>query len=478
LSSLQEQKKDAVTVIHAGWILVYEDGSLKSLKDHDLVIKGDKIEEIIPVRYKGHADVEIDAQNGVALPGFINLHTHADPVLHGTTVDLYPPYDGERDPRIPIDLDTVFLYSVFFPMGNVVCGKLSVEERKALTKLGLMGLVKGGSTTIFEQTSNGAELFAEAAIDLGARVYACDTYHSMDEMPVYDKGKVYYGEHRSAPFAGLEKAIELHKKYDGQADGRIHMALGPHATDTCCPELLRATRAAADKLGCKLTIHVAQSKSEMIHVQEAHGKTPVEYLEENNFLGPDFIGAHGVYANNSDREILKKTGSTIVHCATSFSKGGIPVPLKPFVDAGVNLGVGTDSFSVDYLIELRTAGFIAKVNEEHPWVATARDMLTYGTVNGAKALGRTDIGRLASGAKADVIVVNLNNLQNSPVLDPMRKLVYLSNHNDVETVLIDGRLIVDKGRFITEDEEAVVEKARPAFEKVWRLCEEAGLYSL
>ncbi|MGI6686735.1 MAG: amidohydrolase family protein [Bacillota bacterium] len=481
-------KKNTVTVLRGGWILTYSENKPHVLKDHDLVLVGDHIQEIVPGRFKGHVDVEIDATSGIVMPGFINLHTHADASLHGTTVDLYPPYESGKDSNIPIDLDTVFLYSIFFPLGNILGGYvgnesktqgvLSEEEKAALVRLAVLGLIKGGSTTIVEMCSLGAEYFAQAALEIGARSYIGRSYCSVGRMPFYDKGKVIYDENNSKPFEGLERAIEFHKKYDGTANGRIKAILAPHATDTCNPELLRATREAADKLGSNITIHLAQGIPEMNHIREKFNMTPVEYLDDVKLLGSDLIAAHGVYTNSSDRALLKKTDTTIVHCTTSFAKGGIFLPLKHYIEEGINVGVGTDSFSVDYLIELRTGSFLSKVVEKDPYVATAHDMVRCGTLNGAKALNRSDLGRITPGTKADLIVVNLSGLHNAPVLDPLRKAVYLSSQKDIETVIIDGQVIIEGGKFKNINEEEAIKNAKPAFDKVWEVAQEKGLFTL
>ncbi|MGI6686696.1 MAG: amidohydrolase family protein [Bacillota bacterium] len=482
------KNKNAITVVRGGWVLTYSEDKLNILKDHDVVIVGDEIHEIVPGRFKGNVDVEIDATSGIVMPGFINLHTHSDASLHGTTVDLYPPYDGGIDSNIPIELDTVFLYSIFFPLGNILGGfdgnknkfkgVLSEDEKSALVRLALLGLIKGGSTTIVEMCSLGAELFAEAALEFGARTYVGRSYCSVGRMPFYHNGKVVYDENNSKPFEGLECAIELHKKYDGAANGRIKTILAPHATDTCNLELLRATRETADKLGSNITIHLAQGVPEMNHIREKYNMTPVEYLQDVKLLGSDLIAAHGVYTNRSDRALLKKTDTTIVHCTTSFAKGGIFLPLKHYIEEGVNVGVGTDSFSVDYLIELRTGAFLSKVVEKDPYVATAHNMIKYGTLNGAKALNRSDLGRISPGAKADLIVVNLSGLHNAPVLDPLRKAVYLSSQKDIETVIIDGQVIIENGKFKNINEAEIIKNAIPAFDKVWGVAKENGLFKL
>ena len=485
------KNKDNITVVRGGWVLALIENKPHILKDHDVVIEGDHIQDIVPGRYKGHIDVEIDATSGIVMPGFINLHTHADASLHGTTVDLYPPYgEGKGSSNIPIDLDTVFLYSIFFPLGNILGGYigneseteklLSEEEKSALVRLALLGLVKGGSTTIVEMCSLGAEFFAEHALEVGARAYIGKSYASIGVMPYYDydTGRVIYDESNSTPFEGLERAIEFHKKYDGMANGRIRTILAPHATDTCNPELLRATRETADKLDSNITIHLAQAVPEMEHIREKFNMTPVEYLDDVKLLGPDLIAAHGVYTNRRDRSLLRRTDTTIVHCTTSFAKGGIFLPLKHFIKEGVNVGVGTDSFSVDYLTELRTGSLLSKVVEEDPYIGTAHDMVSYGTLNGAKALNRPDLGRISPGAKADLIVVNLSGLHNAPVLDPIRKAVYSSNQKDIETVIIDGQVIIEDGHFKNIDEEKAIRDAKPGFDKIWSIAQEKGLFTL
>lgn len=462
-----------ITTIHASWVYAFTGDEPTVLTNHDVVLVNDRIEEIVPC-YKGHADLEIDATGKVVIPGLINLHTHASPAQHGTTVDLSVVSKAhQKHPEHP--LDTVFLYSLFFPLRNLFGSKLSKEERAAFLKLGLMALIRGGATTVVEHCGLGADIFAEIAMEMGARVYVGKSYTSLQRMPILYSGQILYEEEVKNPFFGLEQGIELHKRYHGAGQDRVRVMLTPHATETCSPEVLRATREAADKLGCGVHIHLAQSKAEVERIRKGYNQTPVEYLHELGILGPDCLAAHCVYTDEKDWNLLSKTNTTQVHCATTFSKGGVSLPLKPFVENGINVGLGTDSFHTDYIIELRTTALQGKLIEQSPWAATAGDVLAYATLNGAKALNRTDLGRISPGAKADLLIVDLSGLHNAPVLEPLRNLVYLSSQADIDTVIIDGQVIVRGGHFKNIDEKEALKAAQPVFDKLWGLAEEEGL---
>lgn len=464
------------TVISAGWVWAEVDGTPRLLTDHDVVVVADRIADITP-RYDGPVEHRVDARGQLVLPGFINLHTHADPKLHGTTIDVrLPGQDAQlRETSEALD-DTAFLYSIFFPLGNALRDVLSEEEKGVLLQLGLMGLVRGGATTIVEQCTLGAMSFAQAAVDLGARVYVGDTISSMQGMPeLTATGTIRYTENTDNPLHGVERTLRLYERYDGAGDDRVRVMFAPHATDTCNPELLRAVRAQADEKGIGIMMHVAQSGPEVARVREIHGTTPVGYLAALGLLGPDFLAAHCIYTDEHDRELLRQSGTTVVHCPTSFAKGGIVAPYAPFVEAGINVGIGTDSFAVDMLTELRTVSMMAKAVNNSPWIAATTDVIKHVTVDGATALGRPDLGRLAPGAKADLITIDLTKVHNAPVLDALRKAVHLSNINDIHTVMIDGDVIVSAGKFVSMNEREVLEQAEPIFKLIWETAIRRGL---
>lgn len=463
------------TVISAGWVWADVDGAPQVLADHDVVVVADRIAEITPM-YTGPVERKVDARGQLVLPGFINLHTHADPKLHGTTVDVrLPGRDGRLEKTSENLDDTAFLYSIFFPLGNALRDLLSEEQKAILLQLGLMGLVRGGATTIVEQCTLGAGAFAQAAVDLGARVYVGDTISSMRGMPeLTSTGAIRYTENTDNPLHGVERTLRLYERYHGTGADRVRVMFAPHATDTCSPELLRAVRSEADKHGIGVMMHVAQSGPEAARIREVYDTTPVRYLADLGLLGPDFLAAHCIYTDEQDRALLRESGTTVVHCPTSFAKGGLVAPYAPFVEAGVNVGIGTDSFAVDMLVELRTAAMMAKAVNGSPWIADTRDVIKHVTVDGAAALGRPDLGRLTPGAKADLITVDLTKVHNAPVLDPLRKAVHLSNVNDIHTVMVDGNVIVSDGKFTSMNEQEVLEQAEPIFNLIWETAIRRG----
>eukprot|EP01031_Cornospumella_fuschlensis_P000015 gene15-17_t len=161
--------------------------------------------------------------------------------------------------------------------------------------------------------------------------------------------------------ADLLEWDRLRDHWDGKGEGRIRMAMSPHATDTCGPELLRAAVTRARALGVPITVHVAQSADEVALCVQRHGCTPVQYLERVGLLGPDLIAAHCIHSDADDLALLARTGTTVVNCPRTFARGGVFAPYGRFAAAGIRTIIGTDGYNMDLLGELGAAGMISKL---------------------------------------------------------------------------------------------------------------------
>ena len=202
----------------------------------------------------------------------------------------------------------------------------------------------------------------------------------------------------------------------------------------------------------------------------------MEYLDDIGFWGEDVIAAHAIYTTSSDVSILARSGMTVAHCASSYVKSGVHAPMARYRRHGMNVVVGTDQNSMDLIDEMRLAMFSSKLNEDDPNATTVLDVFNAVTLNAAKALGRSDIGRIAPGAKADILLMNLNQAHLSPYRDPLKMLLYHSNRNDVDTVIVDGQIVMAGRGVLTVDEEEIISKANEAARRIWKKAEtEIGL---
>ena len=187
------------------------------------------------------------------------------------------------------------------------------------------------------------------------------------------------------------------------------------------------------------------------------------------------MAAHCVEATDNDLAILKRTDTAVANCVISFARAGTSVPLSRYAKAGLRTGVGTDSHGMNIVSELRTAGFFSKLHEKCAYAATAYDLVNAATNVGASALQRTDIGRIAAGAKADMIIVSLSRPHLQPVWDPIKNLIWKGSNADFAAIMIDGRFVMRDGECPHVDERAIIKKASAAAAKVWSLAEQRGV---
>jgi cytosine/adenosine deaminase-related metal-dependent hydrolase len=234
-------------------------------------------------------------------------------------------------------------------------------------------------------------------------------------------------------------------------------------------------------MGVGLQTHVSQSVVEFQEIMRRYGRTPVEFLHDVGLLGPDLIAGHSIligghskvgYADpwKQDIKLLARTGTTVAHCPLVFARYGIAMEsYAKYLMEGVNIGIGTDTYPMDIIREMGLAATISKIIESEPRVATSRDVFNSVTLSGAKALGRDDLGRIAPGCKADMVIVKLNSINMSPVRDPIRNLVMSGYNSDVTTVIIDGKIVVEDGKVTGIDEEKLAENLQREQEKVWSM---------
>jgi 5-methylthioadenosine/S-adenosylhomocysteine deaminase len=208
-----------------------------------------------------------------------------------------------------------------------------------------------------------------------------------------------------------------------------------------------------------------------------HRRTPVEFLADVGLLGRDCVLGHCIITTahrlaglpaGRDLEVLAASGASVAHCPLVFARRGNALQsFRRYRDAGVNVGLGTDTYPRDMIAEMRWASLACKMVEHDFTAATAAEVFTAATVGGAAALGRDDLGRLAPGAKADLVVVNMRSLRVGPYRDPIRALVNCGTMDDVETVLVDGRPVVEGGRVVGVDEAALLAEAQAEAERLW-----------
>jgi len=398
----------------------------------------------------------IDVPRGVIIPGFINLHFHTDtPITKGFIEDV-----GSAN----------FYGSILYEHLPAMYEATTVDEWYALTRLSMAEMIKNGITTCVEFNSYYPEELAEITRDMGMRCYIAPEVNSLKGCPYSPDGKtvVVEEEEKARAFDKLERNIRLIEKHDGTGNGRVRVTLGPTEPPACNPELLKEVRKYADTLKVPITMHAAETAWEVDFIRERYNKTPIEYVHANGCTGPDVILGHVIFTNESDIQILTRTGTNVAHCPMIFARRGNYLnSLQKYTDAGVNVGIGTDTFPQDIIQEMRLASICSKIADRSYLSAPSQLVFKCATGNGAKALRRDDLGSIRVGAKADLAVVNFDHLNMVPVRDPLKVLVSCGSGYNVDTTIVNGEILMQNKKFTTVSEETIVDQAWAAARKVW-----------
>ena len=448
--------------IRARWALVHDGSATRIVNDRWVLVEGDRVAAITESR-PASANTVVDKPHLLVLPGFINLHNHVftELMIRGRSEDLSSQ-----------SYSTSLVYGLLMPLGKLAMEQLSAAEREAIIELGLIQILKSGATMLMEPFRAGlTHEFAAVVERSGLRCILAPYQFSTVNLDLGPDGKPTY--HAIGVGAGTDDASSisewrvLHDRYDGAAGGRIRLALSPHGTDSCGPDLLRMIRKLADEHGCLITTHLSQSPGEADLIRERHGCTPTEYLERMGVLGPDTLVAHCIYASDADLAILARTNTTVLSCPRTFARGGVTASWQRFRSKGIRTVIATDGYNLDIIEEIRAAGLISKIAASDSAVATVGELVAAVTTEAAAAIGRDDIGRLAPGLRADLVAIDLGGSHLRPVSDPLKALVWRASAHDVWATMVDGRLLVNEGRYLAGDEARITEAGASAIEKVW-----------
>ncbi len=380
----------------------------------------------------------IDGQDKLAIPGFVNAHTHLPMVL------LRGYADDQNLQR--------WLADEIWPAER----KLTEDDVYWASLVGIAEMVRSG-TTAFADMYFFMDAVAQAVKESGMRALLA------------------YGI--IAPQAGAQAAKELKitedflRRWHGQADNRIRVAVAPHAPYTCCDEVWRDAKSLAIQYNALIHTHLQETRTEVDESLKAFDQTPTERLAALGIFEVPTLAAHGVHLRDSDMEILKKRDVRLAHCPTSNLKLGSGIaPLSAWRQAGLNVSIGTDGAAsnnnLDMLEEMRLAALLAKVND--PTALPAQEALAMATRAGACALGFADVGALQEGHRADIVLLDMQSVSWLPGFNPVSDLVYAASSTDVETVIIDGEIVMEQREIRAFDEEkakAKVRKLRRKYQK-------------
>ena len=455
------------TLIRGGWIVGYQNGHHAILPNGVVVVEDDRILYVGP-RFEGQVDRTIEARHKLVSPGFVNIHALANIDIqtlmldtHATGLASSPAYALEGKGRL----------------------EFSGDQLLASTRFSLIQLLKGGSTTIVEITTMAPSRFevpraeaptlAEVAGELGARIYVSHKFRAGKRYLDPNNGWKYHWDNNAARSA-LEYAKEIVEQYEGTYNDRVRTMIFPYQFDACRPDLLQEAKQAARELDVPLHMHTAQTLFEFHDSLRRYSKTPVQLLDSIDFLDPKTILTHLIYTtlhpasgyprgDTSDLQIVADRGTSVAHCAVVYARRNrILDSFSRYRALGINVPIGTDTFPQDMIEEMRWTAFGSKLQERDGNRGTAHDVFKAATLAGARALGRDDLGRLSPGAKADLVIVDFGGLHIGPVDDPIKTLVYAANGSDIETVIVNGKIVVDKGQVPGIDESQLIAQATAA----------------
>ena len=264
---------------------------------------------------------------------------------------------------------------------------------------------------------------------------------------------------------GFEEARRTIDRARQHPCGRLEGMVYPAQVDTCRPDLLRDSYDYAEEYALPWQTHAAQSVAEFHEIQRRHGKSPIRFLHSVGALGERSVIGHAIFLDHhpwlhwttrGDLDLLAdnavSNAVSVAHCPTVFMRRGISLrTLGTYLRHGVNVGIGTDTYPHHLLDEMRSALYCARIAGERVADLTTTDVFNAATIGGAKALRRDDIGRLAPGCKADLVLVDLAAPSMMPMREPLRSLIYVAAERAIERVYVDGELVVNRGEVLTID---------------------------
>jgi 5-methylthioadenosine/S-adenosylhomocysteine deaminase len=426
-----------------GGTVVTMDRERRVIEDGAIVVRNGEIAGVgkrAAVTRNLRARQTVNANGKVIIPGLINTHTHIPMTL----------FRGISD-----DLDlNEWLTKYIFP---AEAKNVTEDFVRAGTRLGLAEMIRGGTTTYCDMYYF-EDAIADETAKAGVRGVLGET---IIQFPVADN---------KTPEEAMRYSERYVNKWKNHA--LIVPALAPHAPYTLTTDHLRAIKNLADRLNAPVVIHVAETQKEVTDISNQYGARPVEYLNRIGFLNNRTIAAHVVFANPNEIQILKSLNVGVAHNPQSNMKlasGVSPVP--QMLSADVRIGLGTDGAAsnndLNLWEEMDTAAKLHKLYTNDPKAVNAEQAFAMATVGGARALHLENlIGSIEAGKRADIVLVDFDNLHQTPFYNYYSHLVYATKAADVNTVIIDGKIVMREKRLLTLDENAIKKDANLYRQKI------------
>jgi len=441
--TMAQRRKTTVDIIIKGGTVVTMDSSHRVIEQGAIAVKNGRIVEVgktADIDRKYAAREVVNATGKVVIPGLINGHTHVPMTL----------FRGIAD-----DLDLQeWLTKYIFP---AEAKNVTEDFVRVGARLGLAEMIRSGTTTYCDMYYF-EDVIADETFKAGMRGVLGET---VIDFPVADN-KTY------------DEALTYSERFINKWKGNalIVPAIAPHAPYTVSEDHLKAARALSDKLSAPIVIHISETKREVDDSLKAKGASPVDYLNRIGFLNDRVIAAHMVWASDEELGLLKKLGVGIVHNPQSNMKlasGTAPIP--QMLKENLPVGLGTDGAAsnndLNLWEEMDTAAKLHKLISRDPKVGPAEEAFEMATIRGARALHLDkEIGSIEKGKRADLVIVDLDDLNQTPWYNIYSDLVYATKADDVRTVIIEGRVVMRDRRLLTLNEETIKADARRYRERI------------
>lgn len=432
-------------ISHADVVIAYDPEADDHVyrRDLDVVFDAGGILHLGP-GWDGPVEREIDGRGFMVMPGLVDVHSHpsSEPGNKGMTDEVGTP-----------KLYNSSLYEFLWLF------RADAQGIPHLNHVAWSELLMSGVTTLVD-LSFPSEGWLDRAAASGLRMVMA---------PMFRNGRwftrngytVEYELDDAAGRKAMDEALVVVDAALSHESGRLSGLVCPAQIDTCTEDLLRASIAAASERNVPIQTHAGQAIVEFHEMVRRTGLSPVQWLDQLGFLAPNASIAHGIFLDGhpwvrwptrTDLGRLAETGTSVAHCPTVFGRRGVTLrDLGGYLAAGVNVGIGTDTFPHNMLEELRHAAVYARITGESHAIVTTGQVFRAATLGGAKLLCRDDIGRLAPGAQADLVMVDLTHPMMRPTRDPLKSLINAAADRAVAHVFVQGRQVVADGKVLTMD---------------------------
>ena len=425
--------------------ILIKNATIVTMGDEGIIENGYLATEDKKIKYVGATEPEgvfdhiVDGKGKVIIPGLSNAHGH-------TAMSLLRSYsEGYKLQE--------WLFDKIFPIED----KLGPDEIYTGTLAGIAELLRFGCTI-----TSDSYFF----MDSGAKAYIDAGFNAnlSRGLTAFDNNADYSKDYR------INEALSLYKEYNGASDDLIRVELSPHAVYTCEYNYLKYIGELAVKYSIPVTSHLSENETEVSDCIKKYGKTPVEIYKETGLLEKPGTFAHCVWLNDKDIELLR--GHYIAHCPKSNLKLGSGIAdIYKYKEAGINIALGTDGASsnnsLNMLSELNYMALLMCNKNSDPSLVSPYEILKTATLNGARAMGRDKKGILKEGYDADFVIIKADEIYHLPNHNPVNNLVYASTGCEVETTVIGGKILYDKGEYKTIDIEKLKWEIRKIKEKIF-----------